>query len=139
MAKNRIKNPNITNMGRIKTPQNIDCIRYDDYCPAFSFSYVQKDYCLSKCSSNDIRKLIEKLATLETKNWSEIKSKHIFQFKIVNRNGLKVSIPNVITPDVNIQYFKPFGQNTSFRVFGIKERHNFKFLWFDKNHEIYPG
>ena len=88
--------------------------------------------------SDRIKGLIDKLKMLETKTWQEIFFMHILDFKPVDKGSLTVKIPENITDDVKILYFKPFGSQNAHRVFGYKDRHNFKFLWFDKNHEIYP-
>lgn len=139
MSNKKIKKVGIANGKRIKVREDIDSINYNDYVPAFSFLYAQDNYCLSQWESKDIKKLIDRLAKFETKKWSEIHTQSVYQFSKVDKNGLSIKIPNEITDDTNIYYFKPFGQNTPFRVFGIKERHNFKFLWFDKKHEVYSG
>jgi hypothetical protein len=118
-------------------PFNIE--NYDNLKPAFSFEYVQGNYCLSKWNNKKIKRLIEELAKFETHTWAEIQRSSIFRYSKVNKNGLTVSIPAFITPDVNIYYLKPFGSNTPYRVFGVREGHNFKFLWFDYKHEVYPG
>lgn len=114
-------------------------INYNNYKPAFSFEYVQEKYCLSKWESKQIKKLIQELGKFEKHTWNDIYQGSIFKYSKVDKNGLKASIPSFITPDVDIYYFKPFGTNTPYRVFGIRDRHNFKFLWFDDKHEIYPG
>lgn len=112
---------------------------YNNLKPAFSFEYVQEKYCLSKWENKQIKKLIQELGKFEKHTWNEIFQGSIFKYSKVDKNGLKVAIPSFITPDVDIYYIKPFGSNCSYRVFGIRDRHNFKFLWFDDKHEIYPG
>lgn len=134
----KIKTPTIITTGKLHLPDIVSSIDYDELTPAFSFEYVQKEYCLSTWQSDKIKRLIEELAKLEKHKWGEIITQHIFQYKAVNKDGLKVSIPKFITPDMKIYYFKPFGKGNAYRIFGIRYRHNFKFLWFDSKHEIYP-
>lgn len=117
---------------------NFKSINYNYLKPAFSFEYVQERFCLSKWDNKRIKRLIEELGKLENFTWQEILTQSINHFKVVDKQGLKVDIPRFITPDVKIHYMKPFGTNTPYRVFGIRDGHNFKFLWFDDKHEIYP-
>ena len=139
--RSKIRNPisQVDQLGRIHLPQEIENINYNDLQPAFSFEYVQDKYCLSNWDKKSIKRLIDKLGKLEKYKWKDILIQQIFHFKAVDRKGLKVLVPDFITPDVTIYYIKPFGTNTPYRVFGIREGHNFKFLWFDATHEIYPG
>ena len=135
----RISNPVAGKGKRIDIPQNVlEFVDYNDLSPAFSFEYVQSDYCLSKWDKERIKRLIEELGKLEKHKWKDIIVNHLFHLKAVDKKGLKVKIPKFITPDVTIYYIKPFGTDTKYRVFGIRDRHNFKFLWFDNKHEIYP-
>lgn len=136
-----IKSPKIEVGKTIKEPNIIlEGNSYDSYKPAFSFEHAQGNYCLSNWHKKDIKKLIEKFKIFESKTWNEMKHDNVLRMGLVDKKGLKkVRIPQALTPDVNIYYLKPFGQNTPQRIFGFKERHNFKFLWFDNNHEIYPG
>jgi|GEM_PF-3176652 len=125
---------------KIKLPDDfLDLINYHDFAPAFLFSSVQKNFCLSSWDKGRIKILIEKLSLLESKKWNDILCSRILEFKQVDKTGLKVSTPPEVTDDTTIFYFQPCGSKNSHRVFGYRERHNFRFLWFDKNHEVYPG
>ena len=139
----RITNPILTKGKQISLPPEVDVlslVKYDELTPAFSFEYVQGNYCLSKWDAPHIKRLIEELGKLEKHKWKDIWAQHLFQINKVDPKGLrKVSIPTFITPDVTIFYFKPFGSGNKYRVFGVRTGHNFKFLWFDNKHEIYPG
>jgi hypothetical protein len=137
--KSKIKRPKLTQSSNIKKPKvEFDNVPYDELCPAFSFEFAQDNYCLSEWRSKDIKKLISKFKIFESQTWKDIKLKNILHWHKVDKNGLAVAIPNTLTADIDIYYIKPFGQNTAHRIFGFKDRHNFKFLWFDKNHELYP-
>ena len=115
-------------------------INYNDLKPAFSFEYVQPNYCLSKWDNKKIRRLIEELGKFELHTWKQIQQDSVFRYaKVKDRSGIRVPIPRFVTPDVDIYYMKPFGSGCKHRVFGIREGHNFKFLWFDSKHEVYPG
>lgn len=137
MAK-KFKEPQKTTGKHISFPDLSQQIDYNKLCPAFSFKYMENKYCLSKWESKRIKRLIEVLGKLEGFTWQEITTQNIYHFKVVDKQGLTVSIPNFITPDMNIYYLKPFGTDTKFRVFGIRIGHNFHFLWFDDKHQIYP-
>lgn len=125
---------------KVLTPDNpYEKVNYNTLKPAFSFEYMQPKYCLSNWEPKQIKKLIKVLVKFEGKTWAEIHSENYLLYSKVNKKGIKVSIPDFITPDMDIYYIKPFGSNNSYRVFGIRKGHNFKFLWFDDKHEIYPG
>lgn len=121
---------------QVKLQDHLNLINYNDLCPAFLFSATQRKFCLSSWEKNRIKVLIDKLSMLESKTWNEIIRSNILHFKQVDKSGLKVSIPPEVTADTQIFYFRA---DDSHRVFGYKERHNFKFLWFDKEHKVYPG
>ena len=135
----RLKVPIKTSGVFVTSPFDINSIDYNKLNPAFSFEYVQEDYCLSKWEAKKIKSLIQKLGKLEKHTWSEIQVQLIYQYSKVDKTGIKVKIPDFITPDVNIYYMKPFGSDNKYRIFGIRDKHNFKFLWFDDKHEVYPG
>ena len=119
-----------------------DEINYNNLSPAFRFSDIQKDYCLSKWNDKEQKSLIDCLQKMETKNWNEILhygGRPLFGYKKTNKDGIIPNIPENITKDTNIYYFQPKGSNTSYRIFGYREGHNFCFLWFDRKHEVYPG
>ena len=110
--------PKNTSRFDIKEPQNFDNLR-----PIFSFRHMNfgGKNCLSHCDKLSKASMIKKLLQLSQLTWSQIlsSSKKSYGKENIPRKQFKVSLPRVLTPDV--QSLMVFRFSKSERMAGIRQ------------------
>ncbi|MDP3992689.1 MAG: hypothetical protein Q8Q05_00500 [bacterium] len=112
----------------------------------FSFQYYDMSsdkYCLSKWTSQQIRKCLDRLKDVSNKTFNELSaSGNIYHFhqvvweRTTEKNGF---------PRCGVELFDPFqlaliGVNGQLaRVYGAYSQGTFYIVWFDLNHGIWPS
>jgi len=104
--------------------------------PYFSLRYLQKEYCISKCSKDQKAAFADTILKLTQLSWSEINScpRHGSGYERIKRNAIHPSIPKNITAEVNIISFRFFGKAP---MVGYRDRATFYVVWLDPNFKVY--
>lgn len=106
--------------------------------PSFSLRYVRKGYCVSDCQKDDKAAFADAVRKITQCSWQELYSKdrHALGFEKISRDSIKGdSIPNVITPDVQLLAFRFSGKKP---MVGFRGRDNvFYVLWLDRAFRLY--
>jgi hypothetical protein len=111
-----------------------------------SFQFVEPGgtYCLSRCTSDEVREAMDCLRQLTTLSWQQVLNTG---GKGMNKAGLGCTrypdsaLQGVSRPATVGQDPPLFGVRASqrFRIFGVLRNHIYFVLWFDRNHEIVRG
>lgn len=104
--------------------------------PKFSFAYLDKDYCLSKCTKDEKAALADKLHQLSQLSWLDINNaaRHGQGYEKINRTSIKGRIPPSLTEDVNILAFRFFGKAP---MVGYRVAEVFYIVWLDRQFVLY--
>lgn len=110
-----------------------------------SFEYYEPggDFCLSRCSKDEIRGYKDCVRKLSSMEWNEVlrssgkgENKAGLAFTPYSDNALKgVTRPSRIDPGLQICAVRASGK---MRLFGFRIRQTYYILWYDRNHEIVP-
>lgn len=106
--------------------------------PAFSFEDLSNERAYSFDGLDKKQKALfaSTLHVLGRMTWAEIRNSHRHKngHEIILRDSLKVTVPDHVTPDVNILAFRCFDKAP---MLGYKDGHIFKLLWLDPNMKCY--
>ncbi|RMJ55604.1 hypothetical protein IPC1271_20340 [Pseudomonas aeruginosa] len=86
--------------------------------PLFSFEFMQADYCVSECTSDERSQVLSKLRTLSQMSWQQIKQapRHGLGFEIIGRPSFKAAIAPMV---------------------GYRDGRVFHILWIDRDFTVY--
>lgn len=104
--------------------------------PLFSFEFMQDDYCVSSCTSDERSNVLSKLRTLSKLTWQQIKQadRHGLGFEIIGRDSFRASIPRFLTPEINLISFRAIGMAP---MVGYRAGRIFHILWIDRDFTVY--
>ncbi|AIL00127.1 hypothetical protein AN459_31440 [Pseudomonas aeruginosa] len=104
--------------------------------PLFSFEFMQADYCVSECTSDERSQVLSKLRTLSQMSWQQIKQapRHGLGFEIIGRPSFKAAIPAFVTDDTNLISFRAIGKAP---MVGYRDGRVFHILWIDRDFTVY--
>jgi hypothetical protein len=111
---------------------------------SFRHTEIGGAFCLSRCTKDEIRHIINTLRLLTSQTWVEVMRQG---GKPGKKTGLgptpypdsalrSVSRPQGISPDLQIIGIRASEKS---RVFGARHEHTYFVLWFDPNHHIVPA
>ena len=128
--------PKKRNKGLIKQPQTYDTPSYDQKRPIFSFHSIEKNYCLSKCTTNEKASLADRLHRLSRLTWAELKSapRHGLGCEKIDHSAIKAAIPHSITPDVKFLSFRFYNKAP---MVGYRDKEVFNIIWLDREYSLY--
>lgn len=114
----------------IRSPQE----NYDKETPLFSFKWVCDNHCLlSDWQNKELEQLIKKIKMFESLTWIDLKTHNGLNYKPID--NYIYPLPENVPPDSTIHEFKV---DAGKRVMGIRDGRIFKFVWFDRQHEVVP-
>ena len=121
---------------RIVAPSIKDDIPAEQQPPVFSLEYLQSEYSVDVCESEDRAKFSLKLEKLSQLTWSQIQSqpRHKLGYERISRNAIKPSVPRHITEDVNLIAFRFSGEKP---MVGYRSGRIFYVIWLDRNFTVY--
>lgn len=124
------KEPKKEKGAKLKTPPEQQKKSGSDHL-TISLRHLAASHCISKCQKPDVLSFADKVRMLTQKSWSELQQahKHGLGFETIARDGLKVAVPDHVTPDVNIIAFRFSGKMP---MVGYKDGQTFHVLWFDR-------
>lgn len=105
--------------------------------PKFSFCYIEKSHCITKCQSDEKAGLADKLYRLSQLSWAEIKQQHRHKlgFEKISRDSIRAGIPNHITEDVD--HFLAFRFDDLKAMVGYRLGSTFFVVWLDREFKLY--
>ncbi|WP_429497462.1 hypothetical protein ACQUFY_12895 [Robbsia andropogonis] len=131
----RLKAP-VTNSGsRVTAPPEFSDLP-EQRPPEFSFRYVQTRHCISLCERDEKAALVDKLHTLSSLTWAQIKqqNRHKLGFEKLSRNTIRAPIPGHVTPEVDLIAFRFSGMKP---MVGYRREATFFILWLDRDFTLY--
>lgn len=104
--------------------------------PLFSFEFMQEDYCVSACTSDERSSVLSKLRTLSQLTWQQIKQadRHGLGFEIIGRDSFRAAVPRFLTPEINLIAFRAIGLAP---MVGYRSGRIFHILWIDRDFTVY--
>lgn len=104
--------------------------------PIFSLRYINRDYCISKCTRKEKAAFADTIHKLSQCTWMQLKQsdRHKLGYEIINRNSIRAPIPRHITEDVKIIAFRFCGMAP---MIGYREQTIFHVIWFDRSYNLY--
>src|SRR5262245_26779869 len=77
-------------------------------CPVFSLRYLSRDYCISKCTTEEQISFVETIRLLSQQTWAQIKTnnRHKLGCEKIARSSMQAAIPSVVTADVTLLAFR---------------------------------
>jgi hypothetical protein len=131
----RFKPPKTEKGERIQVRSNPDA-QLQLQPPTFSLRYLNKDYCLSKCTKEEKAAFADKLHKLSQLSWQEIMQadRHGLGFEKIAHSAIKTSIPAHLGEDVNIIAFRFAGKAP---MVGYRDQATFYVIWLDRDFTLY--
>jgi len=104
--------------------------------PVFSFLYLSKSHCITKCQQKEKISFVKKMHLLSQTTWNQIYSSpaHKNGCEKISRDSLNVSVPQGIKDDANILSIRFFGKAP---MVGFREDDIFHVIWFDRKFDVY--
>ena len=106
----------------------------DDEICIIKFANCHNKYPLEKLNSKELKSFIDFCKKIEKMTWKEIKIDEGLNYE--TPKYFKVSMPDLFPKDATAVSFRV---TKKFRIIGWREKQYLNLMWFDKNHESYPG
>jgi len=133
----RIKPTGVATVGTLINPK-IDLVEIQHHNhPIFCFKYIQKDYSLEQCSTDEKVAFVEKLFKLSQLSWQEIEhtQKHGLGTEKIAITSISAGLPPIITREVKFLLALRFIGKKPF--IGYRDRFLFHVIFIDRNHIVY--
>ena len=132
----KLKRPPQERGKHVHPPDSIN-VSTEHLCPVFSMRYLQKNYCISNCTTEEKASFADTMRLLSSLSWMQIKTTHrhgIGSEKIPS-GQIKAGLPQVVTEDVTLLALRFCGKAP---MVGFRDRDVFHILWFDRDFTLYP-
>lgn len=106
----------------------------DDKVCILRFAYCHSKYPLEKLSSKDLKAFINFCKKIEVMKWKEIKIDEGLNYE--TPKYFNVNMPDFFPKDATAVSLRA---TQKFRIIGWREVEYLNIMWFDKNHNSYPG
>ena len=106
----------------------------DDLICRLIFANCHDKYPLEKLASKDLKAFIEFCKKIEKMSWKDIKIDEGLNYETPKH--FNVAMPDLFSKDATAVSFRA---SRKFRIIGWRERDCLNLMWFDKNHQSYPG
>ena len=118
---------------RRRASDNVD---YNRERPTFCLRYVDRNYCITGCGTDDKAAFADKIRRLSQMTWNEIISahRHGMGFETIPRNAIRSRIPSQITEDATLIAFRFSGLKP---MVGYRAQSMFHIIWFDCSYNLY--
>ena len=108
--------------------------------PTFCFCCIDPDYSVRQCDVNQQKGFANRLIELSSLTWGQIfrTGRHQLGSEPVDRESLRVPIPDHVKPDVKLQAFR--FHDLKGRMIGyrdVTDRRLFHVLWLDRDHDVF--
>ena len=138
MGKKRgFKRPSHKSSKRFQIKAEEPTVSYNSRKPIFSLKYMPylQDYCISRCERGKKSLILDKILKLSQSTWSEIRSLRMRSgFEIMPRHRFSISLPSVLTPEVQILVARYDGDGG--RLAGFRDKDVFHIVLAGK--DLYP-
>ena len=112
----------------------IQKITDDDAICHIKFSYCHDKYPLEKLSFKDLKALLLFFKKIEVMSWTDIKIDNGLNYE--TPKYFKAQMPSLFPVDATAISMRV---SKKFRIIGWREGEYLNIMWFDRNHESYPG
>ena len=134
----KLKKPPATT-GRIISERAFqqEAVSADKRPPSFSFEFLRRDYCITKCTEDERLAFVDKMHRMSQLTWSALRQagRHGLGYEIIDRSSIRTGLPLCITEDVNIIAFRFQGMKA---MVGYRSREGvFYVVWFDRDFSVY--
>lgn len=109
----------------------------EDQPPKFSFQYLQKKYCFSKCQKDEKLAFANTMYKLSQFKWGQLRlePRHGLGYERIPKAVIKGSIPDKFRGEVDFIAFRFSGQKP---MVGYKSPDGtFYIIWFDRDFTLY--
>lgn len=113
---------------------------FSDATPWFSHQFIcQNEFCIKKCSYEQIKNLIDKIRVLSSLEWKSIESspRETHGFELIPVNQIKGTIPQKFSDISDIMVFRFGGNKRGGRIAGTRKGNKFHILFIDHNYKLY--
>ena len=99
--------------------------------PAFSLRYLVASHGLDDCSKEDKVAILDAFHVRSQLTWADLKRahRHAIGSKKIAQGGMKVPLPECVTPDTVLLAFRCIGKAP---MIGFREDDRFQILWVDR-------
>ena len=104
--------------------------------PKFCLEHLQKDHCLSKCTTEEKAAFADRIHEMSQLTWQQLSQAHRHKqgFEPIDRSAIKGTFPSVLTQDVTILAFRFSGMAP---MVGFRTGEVFHVVWFDRAFNLY--
>src|SRR5271168_4269350 len=103
----KIKRPELTQGKNVTTsPSSVGST--NKLKPVFSFEHLVSTHSVEACQNDDRAALAVQLSKIGTLTWAEIQNapRHGLGHEKISQDSIKVALPPIVTPDVNLIAFR---------------------------------
>jgi hypothetical protein len=128
---------NIKSSKRIRQPELVAPVDFNKFTPLFSFEYMDKDYCLTKCEKNEKSSFADTLRVIGQMTWGEINQAPHYGngCEKIKVTQIKGRIPRIITEDVDSVLAFRFHNKKP--MVGHRIDQTFYIIWLDRDFSLY--
>lgn len=135
-ARNRIPTPKVKRFPEVHSQGHLKDCDSEKMAPTFSFYHLDtREECPSAWNKEEIRSLYSTLKTASSTPWSNVRSISGLRYKAVDTARCKRVLPLNLSEDISLSEFRI---SRKARVFGVRVKHIFYIIWFDRNHQVLP-
>lgn len=104
--------------------------------PKFCLEHLQKDHCISRCTSDEKAAFAERIHEMSQLTWQQLSQapRHGQGYESIARNAIKGTFPSVVTDDVTLLAFRFCGKAP---MVGFRTGEVFHVVWFDREFSLY--
>ena len=135
MPRKKIKRTRRATGRRIKDPP-ITSISSDAAKPIFSLRYLDKNFCLTKCTKEEKAAFADTLYKLSQLSWRELRQapRHGLGYEKISRTAIRGAIPSHIAEEVGFIAFRFYGKAP---LVGYRDGEIFHIVWVDREFKLY--
>lgn len=120
----------------LATPRDKEELPPSKQKPIFSLHYLNREYCLSCCNSEEKAAFADTMHKLSQLTWQQIDCapRYGSGYEKIARNAIRSGIPSHVTDDVNFIAFRFCGMAP---MVGYRDRNIFHVIWLDRAFTLY--
>jgi hypothetical protein len=109
---------------------------FDRERPTFCLRYIDPDFCITACGTEDKANFAEKIRRMSQMTWVELRTapRHGMGAEKIERAEIRRPIPDEVPEDATLLAFRFSGKKA---MVGYRMRGMFHILWFDRDFTLY--